>query len=414
MKIIPMSAKEVKKLEAVETVRSGRLTQKEAAERLKVTDRCLRYWLDAFETDGAAGLVHGNRGKQSPHRVPQKERQAILSLIRTKYRDFGPTLASEKLLELHGIHRDPTTIRDLMIAEDLWIPRRLRKGAALIVHRAWRERRAHRGELVQFDGSYHPWFENRLLDASGAPAELCLLLAVDDATGEILWAQFAEHEGTLPVMRFWIEYAGLHGLPKAVYLDRFSTYKMTQDVALQNPDLKTQLQRAMKTLGVDLIFALSPQAKGRVERLFKTLQDRLVKELRLRNISMVRDANRFLEKTFIRSFNRKYGVEARDGADFHRTLTKRQKDALPETLCRMEQRVVMNDFTVSFKSQWYQLLPTKGLAIRPKDGVLVREYPDAAVSFSIRDRRADVQRITKRTPVRRQSINRPTPTLVPA
>lgn len=411
MQIIPMSTKEVKKLEAIEAVRSGRLMQKEAAGRLKVTDRCVRYWLADFVRDGAVGLIHGNRGKESPRRVPQQERRTILSIIRTKYPDFGPTLASEKLSELHDIHRDATTVRDLMIAEGLWIPRAERKGAAFVVHRAWRERRAHRGELVQFDGSYHPWFESRLLDDAGLPAELCLLLAVDDATGEILWAQFAPHEGTLPVMRFWTEYAGLHGLPKAMYLDRFSTYKMTQQIAAQNPDLKTQLERAMKTLGIEPIFALSPQAKGRVERLFKTLQDRLVKELRLRNIRTVTDANRLLSKTFIPSFNKKYQVEPRESADFHRKLGKRELDQLPETLCRMEKRTVMNDFTVSFKSQWYQLLPTKGLAIRPKDDALVREYPDGAVSFSIRNKRTLVTPIAKRIPVR-QSVYRPTPTLV--
>jgi len=413
MNIIPMSAKEVKKLEAIEAVRAGRLTQKEAAERLKVTDRCVRYWLDDFETGGAAGLIHGNRGRESPHRVPPKERRSILSLIREKYPDFGPTLASEKLSELHGIHRDATTIRDLMVADGLWIPRGRRTGASLIVHRAWRERRPHRGELIQFDGSYHPWFESRLLDAAGLPSDLCLLLAVDDATGDILWAQFAPHEGTLPVMRFWTAYAGLHGLPREVYLDRFSTYKMTQKTAVENPDLKTQLERAMKTLGIDPIFALSPQAKGRVERLFKTLQDRLVKELRLRSISTVEDANRFLSKTFIPSFNRKYGVVPRENADFHRPLGTRELEALPETLCRLERRVVMNDFTVSFKSQWYQLLPTRGLAMRPKDDVLVREYPDATVSFSIRNKRANVKPVAKRTPVR-PSVHRPTATLVPA
>lgn len=413
MKVILMSAKEVKKMEAIEAIRAGRFTQKEVAERLKVTDRCVRYWVSVFNRRGATGLVHGNRGKESPHRVPKQERDKIVSIIRRKYPDFGPTLACEKLSELHRIHRDPTTVRGLMVKEGLWVPRAKRKGVRLVVHRAWRERKAHRGELVQFDGSYHPWLEDRLLDLSGLPAELCLLAAIDDATGDILHLWFASDEGTLPVMAFWTQYAGIHGLPKAVYLDRFSTYKMTQRVALENHDLKTQLQRAFETLGIEPIFALSPQAKGRVERLFKTLQDRLVKELRLQGISTIEEANGFLAKTFVPSFNQKYRVEPREAADFHRRLSKRETDALPDILCRIEKRVVMNDFTVSFKAQWYQILPTKGLAIRPKDAVLVHEYPNGSLSFTIRNKRVLVKPVAKRTIVR-SSVRRPVRTLVPA
>jgi len=397
MKIIPMSTKELAALQIVRDVETGRLTQKEAAARMDVADRTIRRWQEAVRVHGPPGLVHGNRGKESPRRVPEKERKRIVSLIRSRYPDFGPTLAAEKLFEYHGIRRDPTTIRDLMVEEGFWTPRSKRRSEQ-VVHRAWRERKAHQGELVQFDGSYHDWFEGR-----GGITEACLLLTVDDATGKIQHLSFAPHEGTLPVMRFWTEYAGLHGLPKAVYLDRFSTYKMTQRVAQENPDLKTQLERAFKTLGIEPIFALSPQAKGRVERLFKTLQDRLVKELRLRNIRTVEEANQFLAHTFIPAFNRKYQVESREPANFHRKLSERELRELPETLCRLEERRVMNDFTVSFKSQWYQVLPTRGLAIRPKESVCVREYPDGNVSFSIRNKRIEIKLIEKRSPQRRPS-----------
>lgn len=399
MKTILMSEKETKKLEAVQSVRSGRDTQKEAAGRLGVTDRSVRNWLAAFDADRAEGLIHGNRGQESPRKLKKRERDRIARLVRTKYADFGPTLAAEKLAEGHRISRDAKTVRAVMVDEGLWVPRAKRKGACA-VHRAWRERRARRGELVQFDGSYHPWLEGRLLGADGRPAELCLLAAIDDATGEVLWARFAPHEGTLPVMAFWAEYARRHGLPSSLYLDRFSTYKMTQRTAQENHDLKTQLQRAMDTLGVGLVFALSPQAKGRVERLFKTLQDRLVKEMRLRGIDTAVAADRFLEKTFLPAFNRKYRVEPRDRADAHRRLSARETVALPETLCRMERRTVMNDFTVSFRGQWHQVLPTKGLAIRPKDEVAVREYPDGTLSFSIRGKRAETKPIAKRSEMR--------------
>ena len=347
-----MSVKEVKKLEIVQAILGGRFTQQEAAKRLDVTDRCIRYWLESYKHGGASGLVHGNRGQVSPRKVSQQERNEIVDLLSKHYYDFTPAMASEKLFEVHGINRHRTTIRTMMVEEEMWIPRLKRKGGKVVVHRQWRERKHHRGELVQFDGSYHRWFEERLLGEDGLPLEVCLLASVDDATGEILWAQFVKDEGTLPVMGFWTQYAGFHGLPKAVYLDRFSTYKMTQKVAQENPDLKTQLQRAFATLGVELIFALSPQAKGRVERLFKTLQDRLVKELRLRNISSLQEANVFLEKTFISQFKKKYSIEPKQKADFHRSLSQRELRELPQTLCRMNKRRVMNDFTVSYKNQW--------------------------------------------------------------
>jgi transposase len=406
MENIIMSRKENERVKVVRDILAGRRTQIDEAERLKVTTRCVRYWIKSFEESGAEGLVHGNRGKESPRRVPKEERKKIASLIRNNYTDFGPTFASEKLSELHGIRRDPKTVRSLMIEEKIWIPGN-KTGRAAAVHRSWRERRARRGELVQFDGSYHDWFEGR-----GGRTESCLLAAIDDATGELLWAQFAEHEGTLPVMGFFTRYAGKHGLPASVYLDRFSTYKMTQDVAVQNPDLKTQLQRAMKTLGVDLIFALSPQAKGRVERLFKTLQDRLVKELRIRGVSSVEEANRFLERTYLASYTRKYGVEPREARDAHRPLTKRDLALLPQTLCRLETRVLQNDFTVSFETQWFQVLKTSGLAIRPKDPVVVRQFPDRSLSFTIRNKQANVKPIPKRTRLKHASAKRCVPTLV--
>lgn len=406
-----MSQQENERVKVVRDILAGRRTQVGEAGRLKVTTRTIRYWMEFFEAYGAEGLVHGNRGKKSPRRIPKKEHDQIASLIRNHYADFGPTFACEKLLELHGIDRDPKTIRNIMVKEKIWVPGS-RRGRTMVVHRTWRERRFRRGELVQFDGSYHCWFEQRLVGQDGLPVKACLLVAIDDATGELLWAQFVEHEGTLPVMGFFTQYARKHGLPASIYLDRFSTYKMTQDVAVQNPDLKTQLQRAMKTLGVELIFALSPQAKGRVERLFKTLQDRLVKELRLRQISTVEEANSFLEKTFIASFTRKYGVEPREAQDAHRPLSKRELHLLPQTLCRMQTRVLQNDFTVSFESQWFQVLKTTGLAIRPKDPVIVRQFPDGSLLFTIRNKTVNTKPIFKRTRLGRVSIKRAIPTLV--
>lgn len=261
------------------------------------------------------------------------------------------------------------------------------------IHRTWRERRAHRGELIQFDGSYHDWFEGR-----GETNEQCLLAAIDDATSEVLHAEFAAHEGVLPVMGFWRVYAGRHGLPKAIYVDKFSTYRMHVREARENTDTKTQLQRAMTTVGVEVIFANSSQAKGRIERLFKTFQDRLVKELRFRNISSVKEANRFLTKEFLPAFNKKFAVAPRDQDDFHRPVSIRTLHELQEVFVRREERVVQHDFTCSFRAQWYQILPTPRLAIRPKDRVEIREYPDATLGFFVRGKPIRTATIAKRPP----------------
>lgn len=405
--LIHMSQKELRSFTIVQDTVARRLTTSEAAAQASVTSRTIRRWKAKVRQGGASALLHGSRGKPSPRRILHTQRTTIQELIVHRYPDFPPTAASEQLAEDHGIAYHPTTIREIMIDGGLWIPRSQRPGRRPIPHRQWRERKAHRGELVQFDGSYHHWFENR-----GGLGEVCLLAAIDDATGELLRARFVPHEGVLPVMSFWQDYIGMHGLPKAIYLDRLSTYKMHLSVAKDNPDLKTQLQRAMDTLGVELIFARSPQAKGRVERLFRTLQDRLVKAMRLKTIASMKDGNRFLERNFIPAFHRKFSVVPREQNDFHRHLSKRELTDLPQTLCRQEERSVQYDFTVSFRTQWYQILPTPGLAIRPKDTVLIREYPDGNLAFFLRHRSLNVRPIAKAAP---HKLYRPTlvPTLAP-
>lgn len=396
-----MSPKELAAHDAVARINNGSLKQCDAATLLGVDVRTVRRWQEKVAKSGTTGLVHGNRGRTSPHRLDQKERAKIVALLRAKYPDFGPTLAAEKLAEHHRLVRDSKTIWSIMIKEGLWQPRQHGR-TPFAVHRAWRERRAHLGELVQFDGSYHDWFEGR-----NGSAESCLLAAIDDATGTIKDTQFAIHEGVLPVMGFWHGYTALNGLPQSIYLDRFSTYKMTQKVAQENHDLKTQFERALKTLGVKPIFALSPQAKGRVERLFGTLQDRLVKELRLQHISDPQTANRFLRQIFIPDFNERFGVAPRESGDLHRHVSAVELRQLSETFCRLERRSVHGDFTVSFENQWYQLLPTPGLAIRPKDEVIVRKYPDQTLSFSLRGKKVKTQPIAKERQTRLLAIKHP-------
>jgi len=358
----------------------GRVMRKEvtrvkAANLLGVTDRTIRRKLDRLEREGPASLVHGLVGKTGNRHLPKPEEKRIADLLKERYPDFGPEFATEKLREIHGIDRDPKTIRRIQIAEGLWDPKSRK---ALEVHRSWRLRRENLGELLQFDGSYEWWLEDRY------PTKLCLLAAIDDAAGTILHASFAPHEGVLPVMGFWREYANIHGLPKAVYLDRFSTYSMNVKDAKENQDTATQFERACNELGVEVIHAHSPQAKGRVERLFRTLQDRLVKELRLAGVSTPEEADRFLQKVFIPRFNERFGRSPAKPADLHRKLSERELSGLLRILCRREVRTLRNDFTIPFRYTWYQILPTPRLALRPKDMVIIHELPDESLRFTIR------------------------------
>lgn len=379
---LPMSVKQLNVLDILRRVGRGELTAVKAGAILHIDERSVRRKVGRLLGEGPVSLQHGLKGRMSNNALPPKEANRIQQLLRTKYPDFGPTFAAEKLCELHHIHRDPKTIRSIQIRLGLWKPRSSRTAAE---HRFFRERRDVFGEMQQFDGSYHDWFEGR-----GGIGEACLLLAIDDATGCITHAWFAPHEGVLPVMGFWLEYAHLQGLPKAIYLDRFSTYSMNVKLSRENPDTLTQFERAAKEVGMEVIHAMSPQAKGRVERVFETLQDRLPKELRLRGISTVEEANQFLATTFIPLFNKKFGRDAKRSGNLHRKPSERElTDILPYIFCRREKRTIQNDFTVPYKTRWFQLLPTPRLAMRPKESLWVHEFPDGDIRLLVRGKQAN-------------------------
>lgn len=392
---ISVSKKEQRRFKQIQEIQADRSTVCETASRLHVSERTVYRWQHAVRDDGIAGLVHGNRGRVSACKVPKKEAARIVRLVKKTYLDCTATLIAEKLEEEHHIKRHPQTItailREAHVGWESPMARSVRN--AKPVHRAWRERRAHKGELVQFDGSYHHWFEGR-----GSIGEICLLAAIDDATSEVVLAKFAPHEGVLPVMDFWHEYGGIHGLPKSIYVDKFSTYRMPVEEVRLNQDTKTQLQQAMEVVGTELIFANSSQAKGRVERLFRTLQDRLIRELRFKKISTVAQANAFLTEAFIPWFNKKFSVRAKEEQDFHRPVSAKTHKENKEVFVRRQTRVVQHDFTLSFETQWFQILSTPRLAVRPKDAVEVREYPNHEIGFFLRGKAVAVQTIPKRLP----------------
>jgi len=381
-KQLPMSLQQLDHLDILRRAERREITRMKAAGLLNLTDRTIRRQLKHLEEDGPVFLQHGLRGRVSNNRMPRTEEEKIKKILLSRYPDFHPTFAAEKLSEIHGMERDPKTIARIQIGLGLHKPRKNRKKSG---HRFFRVRRSVFGELIQFDGSYHDWFEGR-----GGIGEVCLLLAIDDATGRITYASFAPHEGVLPVMGFWLEYARIQGIPQSVYLDRFSTYSMNVKLAGENPDTLTQFERAAKEAGLKVIHAYSSQAKGRVERVFGTLQDRLVKEMRLAGISTMEEADRFLQETFIPDFNGKFAVPSRSQGNLHRTVSKSElEDILPFIFCRREGRTIQNDFTVSFKRQWLQLLPTPRLAMRPKERVEVHQLPDESLRVLVRGKEAN-------------------------
>ncbi|MEK6600267.1 MAG: ISNCY family transposase [Candidatus Binatota bacterium] len=341
----------------------------EAAAKLHLSVRHVRRLRTKVREHGAAGLAHGNRGRTSNRKTPEDITSTATKILEEQYADFKPGFAAEKLRERHEIILSRETVRTLMIKSGLWKPH-LRKQNRQ--YHSWRPRKDTEGEMLQFDGSYHLWLEDR------AP-ELCLLAAIDDATGNITRMEFAANEGVESVFVFWKTYAEDRGIPASIYLDSYSTYKINHKAAVDNSELLTQFQRVAKELGMKLITAHSPQAKGRIERLFETLQDRLVKELRLRGISDATSANRYLRDEFIPDFNRRFGVVAAKPGDCHRKLTEQERALLPATFSVQSSRVVLNDFTVRFKNQWLQLAPDQPKTVCRKDAVLMEERLDGSL-----------------------------------
>jgi transposase len=328
-----MSGKERKRLVVLAEVKPGKLSVAAGGRLLGVCYRQAKRIWRRFKKKGDAGLVHRNRGKSGPRRKPAKLRAQVLARYRERYPDFGPTLAAEKLQQ-EGLRVDHETLRRWLVAKGLW-----RSGRKRQQHRSWRERRECFGQMVQLDGSHHDWFEGRRDKA-------VLMVMVDDATNRT-GARFSEEETTRASYDVFDGWVGKNGMPGSLYVDRDSIYRceriatVAEQIASQEP--RTQFGRAMEQLGVEVIMAHSPQAKGRVERRNGLLQDRLVKELRLEGISDLVAANQFLEQKFLPALNQRFVVAARSSVDAHRQGAWN----LGEVLSWEETRVVAKDWTVA-------------------------------------------------------------------
>jgi len=338
--LLTMSGKEVSRLAVMQRLKEKSLNQREAAKLVGVSVRQVKRMYKAYREQGAAGLVSQRRGQVSNHQLTEATRVQALDLLGSKYRGFGPTLACEKLVEVEGLKISKESVRKLMLGADLWKARRVRK---IITHQM-RERRPCLGELVQIDGSPHDWFEGR--------AERCVLLVfIDDATGQLLQLLFVESESFFSYCTAARAYFERYGKPVAFYSDKHGIFRVNMPNSISGDNL-TQFGRAMQELDIEIICANTPQAKGRVERANQTLQDRLVKEMRLRGISSREAGNAYLPE-FIVDFNQRFGVEPISQHDAHRPLTA--QDDLARILTWQESRTLSKNLTVQFEKVIYQV-----------------------------------------------------------
>jgi len=340
-KLLTMSNQEITRLEAMQRIKDKRLTQKEAARMLNLSVRQIKRLYRAYKGKGAKGLISARRGELSNHRLDGQVQQQALDLLKEKYEGFGPTLAHEKLTEVHGVEMSRESVRKLMIVEGMWKPKRAKQPT---VHQM-RERRACLGDLVQIDGSDHAWFEDR-------GPKCTLLVYIDDATGQLLELWFVPDETFFAYCEASRHYFERYGKPVAFYSDKHGIFRVNQPRPLGLSSGLTQFGRAMQELDIQIICANSPQAKGRIERANQTLQDRLVKELRLRGISDMQAGNAYLPE-FQEDFNRRFAVAPRSTHDAHRPLLKTKN--LDVILTHQETRTLSKNLTVQSNKVVYQI-----------------------------------------------------------
>ena len=375
---IEMSQKELKRAHVVRQRLEGHLIQQEASEQLGLSVRQIRRLESKVRSSGEIGVIHGLRGKPSARRIEENIKRKILRIYDRDYYDFGPTLACEKLWERNKIKISEETLRQWLIEKGIWKVRKRKR------YRCWRERRARLGEMIQMDGSHHAWFENR--------REKCVLMGyIDDATGKKRgW--FYEYEGTMPALDSLKRYIRLYGIPMSVYLDRYRAYKgqgmPTLQEQLQGERINlSQFERACKELSIEVIHAHSAPAKGRVERSFRTDQDRLVKEMRLEGVNGLEDGNRFLPRYWVKH-NQRFAVTAREAVDMHRPVPKGMN--LDSILCIKTQRVVRNDFTVMHEGEFYQILDKNAGKV-----ITVEEHTSGKKYLSVKGRRVAFKKIPR-------------------
>jgi hypothetical protein len=366
-----MSKAELTRLEIMHRLKARRLTQKEAAKILGLSVRQVKRIWRVYLGQGAAGLISKKCGQPSNNRLNLETRQQAIDLLYKHYYDFGPTLAHEKLVERHHLKLSKETVRKLMIAEGLWKAKKARK---VMIH-PMRERRACFGELVQIDGSPHKWFEER------APA--CnLLVLIDDASGRLVELFFTPAETTFGYWAALRRYLARYGKPRAFYSDKHGIFRVNIPGALSGTGM-TQFGRSMKELGIEIICANTPQAKGRVERMNLTLQDRLIKQMRLEGISGIEAANAWLPE-FMADFNARFAVQPHSSHDAHRPLLANED--LDRIFTKQETRTLSKNLTLQYKKVIYQIQTKRTTIAMRKARVLVCEDEQGQIEIRYKGR----------------------------
>ncbi|WP_051904429.1 ISNCY family transposase [Hippea jasoniae] len=381
-----MSRKELERATYMGMVLKGSITLKEASEILRISYRHSKRILKRFRQEEERGLIHRSRGRRSPKRIDDYLRDKIASLYKENYSDFSISLFKEKLFLIHNITLSRETIRTILKEYGVYKSRKARRNSKSV--HVFRERKRHAGELIQVDGSTHRWLEDRCKD------KFTLMGYIDDATGEI-FAKFYDYEGVYSFLDSFLEFVKINGLPKSIYTDRHSTYKTTRKPTIQeelkNKRPATQVERILKRVGVELIHAYSPQAKGRIERLFKTLQDRLIKEMRLKGIKTKEEANCFL-KEYIPLFNKQFAKQPKSNISLFKKL---DKDFDYEWEFALEsQRNINNDYTIRYKGRLFQIKDV--FSVRRKQKVLIKESIYGPIRVFYKDRELQIEEVNKK------------------
>jgi transposase len=395
-----MSQRERDRLKVLHQVQKGQVSQKQAAVQLGLTDRWVRKLLKRVRAEGDRGIVHRLRGRPSNRQLPEAWRERAVARVQESYRDFGPTLAMEYLAKRDRIRVSKETLRKWLIEAGVW-KARLRRVKE--VH-TWRPRRECRGELVQWDTSEHAWLERR-------GEEPYLIVMIDDATNRLA-ARFVRHDSTEENLRMLKTYLERWGRPVAFYTDKAGLFRVnrapTREEQLAGQGPLTQIGRALEELGIEWIPAHSPQAKGRVERCFGTLQDRLVKGLRLAGACTLEQANAYLEQEFLSEWEARFTVEPANSSDAHRPLG-REHD-LAAILSVVEERVVTNDYTLRYQGKIYQIARAdirggrRGAKVRVEkrlDGTVAVRFRDRSLTVSVRQPPARPKPGPAREPVKK-------------
>ena len=361
-----MSDIELDRLDTIKQLIDRQITRQQAADILGLTTRHINRLSKAYKNDGVDGLVSKRRGKPSNRRYPDSFKEYVIHHVRQNYGDFGPKLAAEKLAERHSLHVSVPTLRAWMIDAGIWQTRREKRKR---VYQP-RNRRDCFGELIQIDGSDHCWFEDR--------GERCTLIVfIDDATGQLMELQFVPSESTFAYFDCTKRYLERYGKPVAFYSDKHSVFRVNKAGATTGNGM-TQFGRALHELNIDIICANTSQAKGRVERANRTLQDRLVKELRLQGINSIEDGNDFLDGFRI-DYNRRFGKVPANDKDVHRTLS--EFDILEDTMTWQEDRTVTNSLTVQYDRVMYLLEPNDTTLELRRKKVRIYDYPDGTIDI---------------------------------